>query len=76
MKAFQRDHGLSVDGAAGRQTQALLFSDAADPTPAPTPTPGPTPVPTPAPTPSGTPAPTFTPPPEPTMFVPLPGSVG
>ncbi|MBQ4266139.1 MAG: peptidoglycan-binding protein [Clostridia bacterium] len=28
---FQRDHGLTVDGAAGKQTQALLFSTAADP---------------------------------------------
>ena len=26
---FQRDHGLTVDGAAGEQTQALLFSAAA-----------------------------------------------
>ena len=28
VKDFQKDHGLTVDGAAGKQTQALLFSDA------------------------------------------------
>jgi len=32
---FQRDHGLTVDGAAGQQTQSLLFSSAVDPTPLP-----------------------------------------
>ena len=49
VEAFQRDHGLSVDGAAGQQTQALLFSEALDPTPAAqpeaTPSPEPSPVP-------------------------------
>lgn len=46
VKAFQKDNGLEVDGAAGEKTQALLFSAAFDPTPAPTPTPSPTPEPT------------------------------
>lgn len=55
VEAFQRDHGLTVDGAAGKQTQALLFDPALDPTPAPTDTPQPTPTPTPAP--ADTPAP-------------------
>ena len=69
VEAFQRDHGLTVDGAAGRQTQALLFSSAADPVPGPdavdTPLPtaaaaAPTPTAdiTPTPSPSPTPAPT------------------
>lgn len=49
VEAFQRDHGLSVDGAAGEQTQSLLFSDAVDPTPA-APTVSPSPQPTPTPT--------------------------
>ncbi|MBP3655821.1 MAG: peptidoglycan-binding protein [Clostridia bacterium] len=35
VEAFQRDHGLTVDGAAGQQTQSLLFSSAVDPSPAP-----------------------------------------
>lgn len=35
VEAFQRDHGLEVDGAAGEKTQSLLFSSAADPTPMP-----------------------------------------
>lgn len=39
VEAFQRDHGLSVDGAAGKQTQSLLFSSAVDPTPEPIPEP-------------------------------------
>ncbi|MEG2189131.1 MAG: peptidoglycan-binding protein, partial [Christensenella sp.] len=29
VQAFQRKHGLEVDGAAGAETQAILFSDAA-----------------------------------------------
>ena len=33
VEAFQRDHGLTVDGAAGEKTQALLFSDRVDPAP-------------------------------------------
>jgi len=32
VEAFQRDHGLTVDGAAGEKTQSLLFSSGADPT--------------------------------------------
>ena len=36
VEAFQRDHGLTVDGAAGKQTQSLLFArDEAQPTEAP-----------------------------------------
>ncbi len=46
--AFQTDHGLKVDGVAGKQTQKLLFSAESDPTP--TPSPEPTPTPTPEPT--------------------------
>ena len=37
VEAFQADHGLTVDGAAGEATQSVLFSAAADPTPSPTP---------------------------------------
>lgn len=80
VEAFQRDHGLTVDGAAGRQTQALLFSEALDPTPVPTQTPAPTPSPSPTPTPAPrtrdtpTPAPTALPTPE--IYVPRDGSVG
>ena len=49
LKAFQRANGLTADGIAGPQTQAILFSAAAlpagaTPTPAPTPTPTPLPV--------------------------------
>ena len=44
VEAFQRDHGLSVDGAAGQQTQALLFSEALDPTPTPPPEATPAPI--------------------------------
>lgn len=60
VEAFQRDYGLSVDGAAGRQTQALLFSEALDPTPVPTPEATPSPSPTPAP--ADTPVPELAPP--------------
>ena len=78
VEAFQRDYGLSVDGAAGEQTQAVLFSSICDPTPTPGPlqtaAPEPTAAPTVSPAPSGTPQPTA--PPAPTPFVPLPGSVG
>ena len=66
VEAFQRDHGLTVDGAAGKQTQSLLFSSASDPAPgpnaldtplptaaaAPTPTADITPTPSPSPTPA------------------------
>ena len=37
VKAFQADHGLKVDGAAGKQTLAVLFSEKSDPTPTPVP---------------------------------------
>ena len=74
VEAFQRDHGLTVDGAAGRQTQALLFSEDLDPTPAPTPSPSPTPTPAPRTTDTPTPAPTALPTPE--TYVPRDGSVG
>ena len=84
VEAFQRDYGLTVDGAAGKQTQALLFSEALDPTPEPTATPSPTPSPTataaPTPTPSpratGTPTPAPTALPTPEIYVPRDGSVG
>ena len=78
VKAFQKDNGLDVDGAAGKQTQSLLFSSACDPTPVPDSTPLPTPTPSPEPTPSPQPTPTPlpTPTPEPTPFVPIMDSVG
>ena len=45
VEAFQRDHGLTVDGAAGKQTQSLLFSADVEPSSTPeaalTPTPSP-----------------------------------
>ena len=72
--AFQRDHGLDADGAAGAKTQAVLFSTSLDPTAAPTPEPTPTPIPTPTPVP--TPTPISTPTPEPTVFIPIQDSVG
>jgi len=90
VEAFQRDHGLTVDGAAGEITQSLLFSAAVDPTPAPiqalgadeaSPVPPqiefievPTAQPTTSPLPAYTPMPTARP--APTPFAPLPGSVG
>ena len=85
VEAFQRDHGLSVDGAAGEKTQALLFSAKVNPTTAETPEPeipADTPVPTLAPT--ATPVPEITPlPAAAPMLVPefvprapLPDSVG
>ena len=58
VEAFQRDHGLAVDGAAGEKTQSLLFSSSVDPTPSPLPQ-MPSPVPTAAPT--VTPVPESTP---------------
>lgn len=74
---FQRDNGLTVDGAAGKQTQSLLFSSAVDPTPEPTPMPSPTPTAPPAtfppvftPTPAPTPVPSATP------YAPIAESVG
>ncbi|MFQ9447333.1 MAG: hypothetical protein ACLR4A_08290 [Christensenellales bacterium] len=81
---FQKDHGLTVDGAAGKQTQALLFSDAVGQTAAqPEETSVPvadTPVPTAAPTltpePTPTPQPAFTPTPDPALYMPIQDSVG
>ena len=81
VKAFQRDHNLDVDGAAGAKTQAVLFDPALDPTPAPTQTPQPivepTAVPTAAPLPTDMPtaAPTATPEPQ-RLYVPIEESVG
>ena len=78
--AFQRDHGLSVDGAAGRQTQAALFDPSLDPTPMPTDTPAPTSTPMPLPTatavPTVSPSPMPTALPTPEIYVPLDDSVG
>lgn len=77
VKAFQKDHGLSVDGAAGKQTQSLLFSSAVDPTPAPSaevtasPLPSQAPV-SPTPSPMRTPSVTA----QPTFYVPISDSVG
>ncbi|MDD7175151.1 MAG: peptidoglycan-binding protein [Clostridiales bacterium] len=76
VKAFQRDHGLSVDGAAGKQTQSLLFSAAVDPTPEVTPAPELTPAPEPTPEPTAAPTPILLMTPEPTPRGPLPDSVG
>ena len=78
--AFQKDHGLSVDGAAGRQTQTLLFDPSLDPTPTPTATPSPTPAPTPTPeitaVPTAAPTSASTAKPTPKLFVPMEESVG
>ena len=80
VKAFQRDHGLSVDGAAGKQTQRVLFDPALDPTPAPTATPeitaSPTPASTPTPAPEATSTPMPTAEPTPQIYVPIAESVG
>ena len=74
VEAFQRDHGLTVDGAAGKQTQSLLFSSAADPAPGPdaadTPLPTAEMTPSPSPTRQPTPQPTPTPAPSAPMVVP------
>lgn len=83
VSAFQRDHGLAVDGAAGKQTQSLLFDPSLDPAPAPTETPIPMPTPEPTPTPEPpTPMPTASPTPMPTalptpeLFFPIEDNVG
>ena len=58
VEAFQRDHGLTVDGAAGEKTQALLFSASVDPVPEDAlPTPQPTPEIAPSAIPTATPVP-------------------
>lgn len=74
VEAFQRDYGLSVDGAAGEKTQAVLFSSQCDPSPIPQITPSLSPAPSPTPTAETSPMPSASP--APTVFVPLPGSVG
>lgn len=71
VEAFQRDHGLTVDGAAGEKTQALLFSSSVGPLPEETvvsgdaaaaaDTPVPTLVPTATPLPETTPLPAAAP---------------
>ena len=65
VESFQRDHGLTVDGAAGEKTQSLLFSSSADPISAaaedPADMPTPSPVPTAAPMPETTPLPAAAP---------------
>ncbi len=80
VESFQRDHGLTVDGAAGKQTQALLFSSSTDPTPAPDPDAAPTVVPTASPVPAAkeTPLPAAVPMlvPEYVPEVPIADSVG
>ena len=80
VKAFQRDHSLSIDGAAGEKTQSLLFSSAVDPEnpvslqPSPSASSVPdaelTPIPTDTPAPTSTPVPSATPSPVPTPDVP------
>ncbi|MBP3426697.1 MAG: peptidoglycan-binding protein [Clostridia bacterium] len=79
VEAFQRDHGLTVDGAAGKQTQSLLFSSAVDPaTPEPEASPSAQPeaaataAPTASPEPTATPMPTALP----TPHAPIAESVG
>lgn len=69
VKAFQRDHGLEVDGAAGAITQAALFAPEATPTPAAADTPAPSEAPTATPPP--TPAPTAQPTPGDTPYIPV-----
>ena len=76
VSAFQKDHGLKVDGAAGKQTQSLLFSTAATPTPQPTETPVPTYTFQPQAAPSAAPTAAPTPTPDPLLLRPAPDSVG
>ena len=61
VEAFQRDHGLKVDGAAGEKTQSLLFASSAASTPVPSPTPSITATPAPTPVPERTPLPAAAP---------------
>lgn len=68
VKAFQRDNGLEVDGAAGKKTQALLFATNNAEAPAPQTEEYAAP--------EAAAAPTPTPEPEATPFVPIAESVG
>jgi len=68
VKAFQRDNGLEVDGAAGKKTQALLFARNNAEAPAPQTEEFAAP--------EAAAAPTPTPEPEATPFVPIAESVG
>ncbi|MDR0896272.1 MAG: peptidoglycan-binding protein [Oscillospiraceae bacterium] len=65
VKAFQRDHGLAVDGQAGKMTKAkvleVVLGAMATPEPTVEATPEPTPMPTVEATPEATPMPTATP---------------
>ena len=65
VKAFQRDNGLSVDGLAGKNTQALLFRQTET---------EPQELPSETPVPDSTPVPTFTP--EPIPYIPVDQIVG
>lgn len=69
VKAFQRDNGLDVDGAAGEKTQTLLFSRKSTPSPEPTPESSPTPG-----MPPASPAPEYEP--EATPYIPIAETVG
>ena len=61
VRAFQRASGLEkIDGKAGPETLAALFSADAIAAPSPTPSPTPTPTPTPEPTPTPVPTPVAT----------------
>jgi len=68
VEAFQRDHGLTVDGAAGEKTQSVLFSSSIDPVPhsnagpeSPAVSSAPAPAPTAVPFPENTPLPAAAP---------------
>ncbi|MDR2505357.1 MAG: peptidoglycan-binding protein [Oscillospiraceae bacterium] len=70
VKAYQKDHGLSQDGKAGRLTQNSIYEYVLYPTPSPTPFT----TPTPSPTPFTTPVPVI--PPQNPMAAPTPTPVG
>lgn len=73
VKTFQKDHGLTVDGAAGVMTQSVLFSREAEPQSTAAQVVETMPL-TPEPTATPTPQPTATP--EPAEFVPVMDNVG